>query len=767
MLINGLKSYERLTRAQLDDLREHAQRHGVRVADLVVHKYDWLMTDFGEHVWTLRDSKYTYTINFDSPLFNGGNISDNPLLIADIKLYFIAAKTRQLSNCITVDGKSSCQTFVRHLKRYVIQSMALEAITNPQMLTKNEFDFVINSMAQTLPNSLGYNERLVDYFSQTSIKSIPIKRYKDKKSPSHVDTVAICESLNIQHKYLLKCERCKQTIAKASISVAAYRSNETFEISYLKSLDQETFRTMMHSDDYGKALQVLEGVQALYPAYRDLFNYELVKYPFNRTELVAKQDFSEEQRLEGRTRDIPPLLFLKMMDGAARYILDYADDLFEAEALFRERFDSELKKTGSNYQAGREVNAVIRKYKSDDKRKFTPFPLAAYKHAQERGDSKYFDISEDFIKEDEAGILTKTKLCERYKVPYNSLSSIRRLAYIPTNSTGTTGLSLNKALYQFMPFCCTVLIFALTARREMEVFGLQAGCTHTDADGNLWIDSYVAKTLQDDYSFTTVPIVDRAVKILERLSQKGREITGSNSLFVFDDAFNRKPINMKSITHIADDFFDFIGIERNSDGEHWKLSEHQFRRFFAIMYFYRYSDTNTAALMHELGHRCLAMTMRYLSQKRTADAMAEMDRQLQDIMAERIADLAERDDLGGDMFLNIKSLMISSIQNISIQEKAPDLKRAMFIKHIKANSLVFDFIILGMCFGNTPKLKPHCNCIRNGHVMLHEASESLCKGCPALLTVPEIAAGELHNLSSTDDGNSIILDALNKKNGAA
>ena len=51
--------------------------------------------------------------------------------------------------------------------------------------------------------------------------------------------------------------------------------------------------------------------------------------------------------------------------------------------------------------------------------------------------------------------------------------------------------------------------------------------------------------------------------------------------------------------------------------------------------------------------------------------------------------------------------------------------------------------------------------------MLHEASESLCKGCPALLTVPEIAVGELHNLSSTDDGNSIILDALNKKNGAA
>ncbi len=767
MLINGLKSYERLTRAQLDELREHAQRARVRVADLVVHKYDWLMSDFREHEWTLRDSKHTYIIDFDSPLPNGGNISDNPLLIEDLKLYFIAAKTRQLSNCITVNGQSSCKTFVRHLKRYVIQSMALEAVTNPQMLTKNEFDSVINSMAKTLPNSLGYAELLVDYLNRTPIESIPIKRYEDKKSPSHVDTVAICETLNIPSKYLLACELCKQTIAKVSMSVAAYHSNETFEIRYLKSLDQETFRTMMHSDDYGKALQVLEGVHALYPAYRDLFHYELVKYPFNRTELVAKQDFSEEQRLEGRTRDIPPLLFLKMMDGAARYILDYADDLFEAEALFSERFDSELKKTGSSYQAGRAVNAVIRKYKSGDKRKFTPFPLAAYKHAQERGDSRFTDILDDFIKDDEAGILTKTQLCERYKVPYNSLSSIRKMAYTPT---GTTGLSLNKALYQFLPFCCTVLILALTARREMEVFGLQVGCTYSDDDGNLWIDSYVAKTLQDDYTFSTVSIVDRAVKILERLSQKGREITGSNSLFVFDDAFDRKPTNMKSITRIADDFFDFIGIDRNSNGEHWQLSEHQFRRFFAILYFYRYSDTNTEALMHELGHTSWAMTLRYVSKKHTAAAMAEMDRQLQiqqDIMAERIADLAGRDDLNGEMFNKIKTLMDSSIRNIGVQGKSQELMRSRLIEQIKQNSLVFDFIPSGMCFGNTPKLKPRCNCVRTGHVMLHKASESVCRGCPALLTVPEIAAGELHNLSSTDEGNSIILDALNKKNEAA
>ena len=494
MLITGLKAYERLTKTQLDELREQAQQDRVRVADLVVHEYDWLMTDFAEHVWTIHVSKHRFTIDFDSPLPNGGLISDNPLLIEDLKLYFVAAKTKQLSNCIILNSKSSCLCFVRNLKRYVIQSMALQAVTNPQMLTKNEFDSVINSMAKTLQNSLGYNQLLVDYFDRTPLELIPIKRYKRNKNSPHVDAIAICEELNVPHYYVLACEQCKQTIARAAISVAAYHSNETLEIRYLKSLEQETFRTMMHSAEYSRSLQVLEGVHALYPVYRDLFNYELVKYPFNRAELLAKQDFSEELQLDGRTRDIPPLLFLKIMDGAARFILDYADDLFEAEDLFSDRFDAELKRTGSSYQAGKAVNAVIKTYKSDDKRRFTPFPLAAYKHAQDCGDSKYGSILEDFIKDDEAGVLTKTQLCAQYGIPYGTLQHIRKMAYASTNSASTTGLSLNKALYQFLPFCCTVLIFALTARREMEVFGLQAGCTYSDDHGNLWIDSYVAKT---------------------------------------------------------------------------------------------------------------------------------------------------------------------------------------------------------------------------------------------------------------------------------
>lgn len=761
MVINGLTAYGRLTEAQLNELRAYAKKSKVRVADLIEHKYDWLISDFKENEWTISGSRHQYKINFDAPLPRGGFISDNPLLIEDLKLYFVAAKIKQLRQCTALTSKSTCSTFVRQLKRYVTEAMALESVTNPNMLTKYEFDAVINRMAQKQSHSLGYPELLQEYFDSTQTESIPIKRYKDKKSSSHVDTVAICEELSIPYKYVITCDLCKQVIAKASVVVSTYYSNDWFEIRYKEALEQVTFRTMQHADDYSKALQVLEGVHILHPLFKDIFNYELVKYSFDRTELIAKHDFSEQVRLADRTRDIPPLIFLKLMDGACRFILDYAEDLFEAAEKFSEVFDAYIKAGKSNYEAGRAVNQIIKQYKSDDKRTFTPFPLSAYKHAQECNESKHADIINDVIKDDDAGILTKKQICEKYGIPYGSLTFIRRMAYTPVN---TTGLSLNKALYQFLPFCCTVLIMALTARREMEVFGLQVGCTTKDTEGNFWINSYVAKTLQEDYTFSTVSIVDKAVKILERLSKNGREITGSNSLFVFDDTFDRKPTNLKTITRVADDFFDFIGIKRDANGEHWKLSEHQFRRFFAIMYFYRYSSTNTEALMHELGHKSWVMTMRYLSQKRTAAAMAELDKQFHDVMIERVADLADRDDLGGEMFKSIKSLMRTSVYNISgVVGTSQDIQRSRLIGAIKENSFVFDFIPQGMCFGNTPQLKPKCRCFKNGHVMLHEASEEVCKGCPAQLTVPEIAAGDLHNLSSVDEGNSIILDALSKK----
>lgn len=762
MQVVGLDRFDLLSPQEIDELSMYAKENHLRVRDLITHEYEWLLSDFKEHKWTIKNQKGdTATISFDGPLLSGGMISDNPLLIEDLKLIYVGLRTRKLKTAMSVEANKSGANFVSYLKRYVTEAMSVDGVYNPSQLTKNRFNEIIEGLAKKATYSQNYRERLSDYFDRTHLKDIPLKHHS--KNKSHIHVTEICRQLGLSSDYLEQCTYTKQLLALKSMELVDYYEGVNIQGKYLESMFEENHRTMMHSDAYSTLLRSLTSASSMYRTHKELFNYNIVPYKIDSKEVIAALDFSEEDSLGGRTRDIPPLLFLKMMDASARFILDYAEDLFEAENYLKAAYtEAEANNTTNDpYEPGRITNEIARQYKRDDTRQHSPFPLAAYKHAQSRGGSKYDEILDDFIREDQEGVLSKVALCEKYGVHPTSVGTLRQMAAKPKQKT--TGISLHKALYQFLPFCCTVVIMAFTARRESEVYGLKTGCIQRDGEGKLWLESYVAKTLQRDYHFSTVSIVEKAVKLLERLSENGRKITGTDSLFVFDDTFERKPTTMKSISRISEDFFDHIGVERDGEGKHWKLSEHQFRRFFAIMYFYRYSCSSSEALMHEFGHTDWAMTLRYLSQKQTAEAMAQLDKELKDISDQRIVDLAGRTDLGGAMFPKLKAMLASSLRNLEGGDsKKAVILRTKAIEKIKENSLVIDFIPTGMCFGNTPTLSAECNCIKDGKIMLHDASPSQCEGCPAQLTVPEIAAGEMRNLSRSDTGKSLILDSITK-----
>jgi len=97
MQIQGIESYDLLTTQQHKDLAEYAQKKRIRISDLIVHEYEWLKSDFKENRWIVINNKgQEYQIEFDSLLPNGNWISDNRLLIEDIKLLFVTAKHRKL-----------------------------------------------------------------------------------------------------------------------------------------------------------------------------------------------------------------------------------------------------------------------------------------------------------------------------------------------------------------------------------------------------------------------------------------------------------------------------------------------------------------------------------------------------------------------------------------------------------------------------------------------------------------------------------------------
>ncbi|WCP66724.1 hypothetical protein LYZ37_12850 [Vibrio tubiashii] len=736
-------------------------------SDLIEHDYPWLLNDYKENTWRVsmpsKDSsskqlKKPINIHFDTVVLGGGRISDNPRVIEDMKLFVAITITANFKNAIKLSSNSRVKAFVDSLKRYVAEGLATPYITNLENLSYGEFFLLIQNGGNKLGYNLNYVKVLEDYFDGLELHEIPILRCEDKKQSTKIDTTRIFNELGINQYAFRECAAAKRIVALKSLELERHYSAETFKVLYPETLTDISEKKMVHERSYKDYLATLSAYSQANSVYGGLFNYNLI--PFDVDEVcVATEyeypDFNEMVDLSERTRDIPPLIFIDMMDAAARFVLDYADDLFEAEKHFSAIYARELKLlNGDVYQAGKQTNKKVRLYKANDTRLHSPFPMTAYKHAMDRsGNRKHSnEVYEAIAKNMAAGVsrMKSMEACELTRGQYNSI----RLSILANQ---TKKVSLHKALYQYLPFCCVVIIFALTARRESEVFGLQVGCVSKDLDGFLWLNSFVAKTLQKHADFTAVSLVEKAVSILERLSEKGRKKKNTNSIFVFDDTFDRPPTTMKSINRIADDFFDFIGIERDDNGKHWKLSEHQFRRFFAIMFYYRYEKGEADALMHELAHVDWSMTAHYLTEKETGAALRKLHQQYNKARSNRLVDYSLRDDLGGEGFPLLKEKLEGSVASV------PEMMREIAIETVEENNFVFDFIPSGLCLGNTPWLSEGCNCYRDGFVMQHDASSKMCSGCPAQITVPEIAKGEMKPMK--EFGESAILKNLTQRAG--
>ncbi len=737
-------------------------------SDLIKHDYPWLLNDYKENTWRVsmpsKDSaskqlKKSINIHFDTVVLGGGRISDNPMVIDDMKLLVAITITAKFNNSITLSSNSRVKVFVDSLKRYVSEGLSTPHISQIEDLSYGEFFSLIQDGGNKLGYNLKYDEVLEDYFDGLELHEVPILRSKGKKQPTKIDTTKIFNELGINQYAFREFAAAKRIVSLKSLELERYYSGERFEVLYPETLSGTDEKKMVHEKSYQDFLATLKAYSKAKSVYGELFNYNFI--PFDVDEVCAATeyeypDFNEMVDLAERTRDIPPMIFIDMMDAAARFVLDYANDLFEAEKHFSAIYECELKLLdGDIYQAGKKTNKKVRFYKADDKRKYSPFPMSAYKHAMNRsGNRKHSNETYEAIANNMAARVPRMKSMEALGLTRGQYNSIR----LSILANQTKKISLQKALYQYLPFCCVVIIFALTAKRESEVFGLQAGCVNKDLGGLLWLNSFVAKTLQKHADFTTVSLVEKAVSILERLSEKGRQQKNTNSIFVFDDTFERPPTTMKSINRIADDFFDFIGIERGDNGKHWKLSEHQFRRFFAIMFYYRYEKSDADALMHELAHVDWSMTVHYLTEKETGAALRKLHQQYNKARSNRLIDYSLRDDLGGDGFPLLKSKLEITVSSM------PEMMREIAIETVEENNFVFDFIPSGLCLGNTPWLSENCNCYRDGFVMQHNASRDMCSGCPAQVTVPEIAKGEMKPMKKCG-GESLILKNLTQRAG--
>jgi integrase len=199
-------------------------------------------------------------------------------------------------------------------------------------------------------------------------------------------------------------------------------------------------------------------------------------------------------------------------------------------------------------------------------------------------------------------------------------------------------VDLRTLLFTLLPAACLIVILSFTARRVAEAESLRIDSLDLDQDG-AWLSVYVQKSLRDIDRIPIPASVVKAIDILIWLSAERRDADQTSWLFQFTDPreFGRNTSFRSSLA--LKQFVAFIGLKAPQHDPDWRITPHQFRRFFAIVYFYRFAFPHLSALTIFLGHYDPSATRHYCSNAvlgsyaklisdREADELARKDAEL-------------------------------------------------------------------------------------------------------------------------------------------
>ncbi|MBM3092214.1 hypothetical protein GFB56_15515 [Ensifer sp. T173] len=163
-------------------------------------------------------------------------------------------------------------------------------------------------------------------------------------------------------------------------------------------------------------------------------------------------------------------------------------------------------------------------------------------------------------------------------------------------------------------FCaCYILICSFTARRTSETMRTPRDCLAGTDDYGWWMKVYIAKT-QRDYTWIPVPkIVELAVRTLQSFTseifdEKQKLISYYNpTVGTYVSPRIHANINEFAGSVGATQYVDTKKVPRN-----WHWVTRQFRRFFAVLFHYRYKG-KIETLAHHLRHFDLEVTNDYVT----------------------------------------------------------------------------------------------------------------------------------------------------------
>lgn len=177
---------------------------------------------------------------------------------------------------------------------------------------------------------------------------------------------------------------------------------------------------------------------------------------------------------------------------------------------------------------------------------------------------------------------------------------------------------------RLLPGACAVVVAAFSARRSEEIASLRDDCIET-INGESWLRTYAAKTLRGRERIPTTAAIVKAVDVLAWLSESARTSENRWLLQVRDPTGPGSRTYTPDVSKSLKSFSKQINLPPLPDGSHWNFSPHQFRRFFAVIYYYRYRDRSLTALSNYLQHYDPDSTRTYITEARVGGFLKMVD----------------------------------------------------------------------------------------------------------------------------------------------
>ena len=729
--------------------------------------FDWLHTDYKENTWEVSDPKSPSNpvkgkIHFDGVLASQFKFSDVNGLVDDIKRSLIVSIELGASapDFGAVGSISRMRNYVGELKR-IFRALWRPCISF-QNIDKDDVTDVINNLSKGESAAFDYPSKLKQYFASRAndLSSIPVRLVRDKRHPSEINRQEIFLECGINLYSARSCQKCHEVIQAYHERLASH-----YKLPFKQLVFEKKERELVGAKLFNDRVSSLRNYifQSMFEGLfknplqidSDDFDNELV------IKLSKKLKAAEKAK---RTRNIEVSDFLKVMDAAARYVVDYSDALFE----YHDWLVANQQDYTDKSEPSKVMGAALRKETQNHRfagMPASPFPLRGLNQSPSKRSKFSKEVRDEMTALIEDGLSDKDigDIVGLLRVQVNNFRNGREYY---RRDLPTSGISLYTAMHSYLPLSCALILLAFTAGRENGVYGLKPDCIK-ETEGVLWIEMYVHKTLRQYQRFPAVKLMEMAVNVLERLSRLYRKETGEETLFkfmsplfdgvtglTFDETMERF---CKNALNLFDD--DVI--------ENFKFSEHQFRRFFAIMYFYRYESGNFEALSHQLRHLSYEMTTVYITER-------EQGAILRDVQNEKIKRLAKR-AMNGDEALS--GAMVDELvclfkdQLILEDEECEDDVESFASEEF---DLVIDFPrAKGMCFGRTPRFmqRAKCKVERDGEILpsILSSSEELCETCSNFLGVSEVKGNYVSQRASEEifRVGGKLLDAAIAKEGSA